>query len=219
MELPLELKSEKEPVIRKSRWKTGFWSLIILIPLFGLLVLWAGQPENEDRVSLPAVPELNPGIPTEDQVDDFPNIPFFTTPWVEATSTHSLLLPRTCGHELDAAFGAENRFVLHRIAVGENLNLYANRYQTAVNAILYINHDMQMPIWENMVIVIPVGTTLVIGTPPFEVIEQEKMLISTDRLAERFDTDAQQFRRYNEFDDSCVEFSGWILIPRKRNGT
>ena len=217
--MPRNLRGSTNPVVKKGKPKIGFWNGLILLSITMIFIVLIGQAWKTGDGSPADVSGSPINTPTEDHSDLFPDIPPFNTALLDPSPGPTRMAPRTCGHELDVAFGAENRFVLHRIAVGENLNLYANRYQTAVNAILYINHDMQMPIWENMVIVIPVGTTLVIGTPPFEVLEQEKILMSTDRLAERLNTDSQQFRRYNEFDDSCVEFSGWILIPRKRNGT
>lgn len=218
IELPHGLKNIAPP-LKKTRLKTGVWGLIVFIALSSLLVIMTGKPWVEEGKPLSTAPETIPNIPTVMEVDTFPDIPLFTTPWVGPTFISSPLVPRKCGHELDVMFGSENRFILHRITAGENLQLYANRYQTAANAILYINHNMEMPVWENAVIVIPIGTMLVIGVPPFETLELESTTITTDELAERLGSDIQQFRKYNVFDDSCEEFSGWILIPRKRSGT
>lgn len=123
---------------------------------------------------------------------------------------------RLCGHALDIPFGSDVQFVIHRVVRGENMAMYVERFQTSVEAIVGINHNLRMPLWENSMLVIPVNTTLFVGLPPFEVHEQSEVTIPLEELAERLDTDPQAFRRFNAFDDSCGTFTGWMLIPRER---
>jgi hypothetical protein len=165
------------------------------------------------------------------EVPDSPNSPFVM--WSpEATTSQSLgqtpveASPETlshpspgtggiCGHALDVPFGSKPQFVIHIVKSGESVNGFAEDYRTTVSAILSINYAIRTPIWENTVIVIPIGTTLTVGIPPLEVYETSETTTSLADLAQSLETDLSFFRKYNEFDDTCQTFSGWLLIPRE----
>jgi hypothetical protein len=121
-----------------------------------------------------------------------------------------------CGHSLDIPFGSDPQFIVHHVKSGENINGYADEYGTTVNAILSINHEIRTPIWENSMVVIPIGTTLVVGLPSFEVYEVPETTISLADLTQSLDTDIPSFLKYNAFDESCQIFSGWLLVPREK---
>lgn len=218
-ELPRDLRATFNPVERKSTLgNVVFWAVSIPFLLVGLfLVLVSEQWNMESSLSMNVVETPTHNLASDEPDNLLPTkSPLYTV--LPDSAPHSTrVASRVCGYELDVIFGDENRFIFHRIARGENLDLYANRFQTSTNAILYINYEMQMPVWENAVIVIPVGTTVGIGFPFFETFEQESIKISVDELAKQLNTNAQLFRRYNGFDETCLEFSGWMLIPRERN--
>lgn len=217
--LPRNLRATFSPVERKVTSRSVvFWIVIGLLLLVGLfLVLIGGQWSMGSTLSKDVL-ETPANTVASDEPDILPPSKSPINTEVPDTPLNSTqIASRICGHELDVIFGDEDRFVIHRIAIGENLDLYANRFQTSTNAILYINYEIQMPVWENAVIVIPVGTTVGVGFPFFETFEQESIKISVDELAKQLNTDAQLFRRYNGFDEACSEFSGWMLLPRKRN--
>jgi hypothetical protein len=217
--LPKNLRAKFSPVERNATsGNVVFWVVIGFLLLVGLFsVLIGGQWNMESSLSKDVL-ETSTNTLASDEPDNLsPAISPINTGMPDTTPNTTHVASRVCGHELDAIFGDEDRFVLHRIAIGENLDLYANRFQTSTNAILYINYEIQIPVWENAVIVIPVGITVGAGFPFFETFEQESIKISVDELAKQLNTDAQLFRRYNGFDETCSEFSGWMLIPHKRN--
>lgn len=217
-ELPRNLRATFSPVERKATSGNVVFGVLISLLLVGLFsVLIGGQWNMDSSLSNDNLETSTNTLASNEPDNLSPAASPIDTGMPDTTPNSTSVASRVCGHELDAIFGDEDRFVLHRIAIGENLDLYANRFQTSTNAILYINYEMQMPVWENAVIVIPVGTTVGVGFPFFETFEQESIKISVDELAKQLNTDVQLFRRYNGFDETCSEFSGWMLIPHERN--
>jgi len=139
------------------------------------------------------------------------------SPAPDSTLTASPEAPpmAACGHALDTPFGGQAQFVLHRVGNGENLNMYANRYQTTTEAILAVNHSLRTPVWEGWVIVIPVEMTEVDDYPAFEAYQVTGPPRSLDELAAELKADAQSLLQYNGFEEACTSFSGWLLIPRE----
>ena len=72
-----------------------------------------------------------------------------------------------------------------------------------------------MPVWEDWIIVIPVGTVDVSNFPPFELYQAIGTNLSAEDVAKQLNTDAQSLYKYNSFEGPCKMFSGWLLIPRK----
>jgi len=154
-------------------------------------------------VSPPGTPTLTP-IPSR-------------TPTKTVTPTSPPTLPPgACGHPLDAQFGAEVKFVIHRVAGGDSMDLFISKYQTSLDAILAVNFSLHIPLWAEAIIVIPVGRTDTRGIPPFEPYQASGESLSLDALAQKLNTDAQSLQKYNAFDDSCKTFINWLLIPRVR---
>lgn len=120
-----------------------------------------------------------------------------------------------CGHVLDVPFGKEVKFVLHRVISGENLTMYAEQYDTTVNAILNINYRLPSPVWENWIVVIPLDNNNVSNLPPFETYQEMGSVPTLNELARGLKADPQAFQRYNAFEEGCSSYSGWLLIPRE----
>jgi hypothetical protein len=215
--LPRELRGAVPPAIKRKP-QAGIGGLLLFFVVLGALFVWyAGLRLPAGGTSNGPAPEVPTG--------PLPAAPLFSPevlslPASEAAATGDPLgtdaSRRLCGHALDSPFGSDVQFVIHRVARGENMTMYVERFQTSIDAIVGINHNIRMPLWENSVVVIPVDTTLFVGLPPFEVHEQSEVTISLEELAEQLDTDPQAFRRFNAFDDSCGTFAGWMLIPRER---
>jgi hypothetical protein len=214
--LPRDLRGAVPAAIkRKSR--AGIKGMLLFFVILGaLIVLYAGLRLQGGRSNRPSLEAPASAIPAS---------PFFTPhvlslPASQTAATDDPLgtdAPRRlCGHALDMPFGSDVQFVIHRVARGENMAMYVERFQTSVDAIVGINHNIRMPLWENSVVVLPVNTTLFVGLPPFEVYEQSEVTIPLEELVEQLGTDPQAFRRFNTFDDSCGTFAGWMLIPRER---
>lgn len=215
--LPRDLRGTVPPGIRR-RPRAGIRGMLLFFAILAaLIVLYAGlrlqeggrsnRPSSEAPASaIPASPFSIPDVlslpASEAAVTDDP---------LGTDASH-----RLCGHALDNPFGSDVQFVIHRVARGENMVMYVERFQTSVDAIVGINHNIRMPLWEHSMVVIPLDTTLFVGLPPFEVHEQSEVTIPLEELAEQLDTDPQAFRRFNAFDESCGTFAGWMLIPRER---
>jgi LysM repeat protein len=119
----------------------------------------------------------------------------------------------TCGHTLDVPFSQNPSFVIHVMGGGESLNMYANQYQTTTDAILAINNHLTIPVKSGQAIVIPVGTSSVIGIPPFVLYQTNGTIETTQQLADQFNADVQALRQYNALTEPCTRFMGWVLIP------
>ncbi len=53
----------------------------------------------------------------------------------------------------------------HRVAEGESLQVFANLYNTSVEAIRNVNYDLIAPLWIDWLVVIPMNTMDVSGIP------------------------------------------------------
>jgi hypothetical protein len=156
------------------------------------------------------VPGTLQAIPTSNKTPQITDLPFTPSLGLAPTS-----IPEgTCGHALDTPFGKKIKFLIHRVARGENLTLYARQYETSTNAILAINYQLPMPVWEDWMIVIPVKTLDVSELPPFEPYQAIGTRLSLSELARQLNTDAQSLYSYNAFEGPCKLFSGWLLVPR-----
>jgi hypothetical protein len=120
-----------------------------------------------------------------------------------------------CGHPLDIPFGGKVQFLLHQVVSGENLDMYARQHQTTTDAIRAVNYFLPLPVWENWIVVIPIGISDVSGVPLFEPYQADGTIVSLDELAKQLSADAQSLQKYNGFDDSCRMFLGWVLVPRE----
>jgi hypothetical protein len=144
----------------------------------------------------------------------FPEAAAVTAPAPSSAAPLPFTSPGTCGHALDEPFGEDPVLVMHRVQSGENLALYADQYQTTTDAILAVNSHLPMPVWENWIIVLPVGTENVTGLPPFEPYQALGTSLSLAEFARQLDADPQSLYKYNAFRGMCRGFSGWLLIPR-----
>jgi hypothetical protein len=104
--------------------------------------------------------------------------------------------------------------VIHRVLPGENLTIYATTYKTTTDAILKINYHLPLPVWADWIVVIPVGTSDMTGIPPFEPYQAVGTSVPLQALATQLNTDLQALRKYNDFEEPCTLFSGWLLVPR-----
>ena len=104
--------------------------------------------------------------------------------------------------------------MIHRVAEGESLDMYAELYHTSMEAIRAVNYYLPLPVWANWIIIIPLNVTDVTGIPAFEPYQASGTTISMDDLAKQLNTDAASLRKYNAFDDSCKAYSAWLLVPR-----
>ena len=138
------------------------------------------------------------------------------------TPTHAISLTKPgftaivkkCGYTLDTPFGADIKFSLHQVARGETLDKLTAQYQTTVDAIRAVNYSLPPSIWEDSIIVIPIGVSDATGVPSFEPYWADGTIFSLEELALELSADAQALLKYNAFSDSCTIFKGWLIVPR-----
>jgi len=136
-----------------------------------------------------------------------------------ASQTFSPSPAIVCGHPLDQSFGTTPPFIIHRAQDGDSLDLYANNYHTSVEAIKAVNYELPIPLRREWVLVIPVGATQEAGLPIFQPYLVSEMSSSIESLAGEFSTDPAAVKQYNELNDDCQTFSGWLLIPRLKHSS
>lgn len=120
-------------------------------------------------------------------------------------------------HSLEVPIGSKYPFLIHKVRVGENMNQYAEKYHTSVEAIVLVNHDLKTPLWVDTLVVIPVGFTDVAALPSFEaylVTEKEQ---SVDALAKDLGVSAVDLSLYNAITaGEMLQPGDWILVPYPR---
>lgn len=115
---------------------------------------------------------------------------------------------------LDQVIGRETRFIIHRIATGENIALLAERYNTTDAAIVAVNYVLPVPIWVDWVVVIPIERTDVAGLPPFEPY-QVQADITAEALVAELNTGLDDFIAFNDLQPGeLLQTGDWVLVPR-----
>ena len=131
----------------------------------------------------------------------------------EATLT-APAAPGACGAALDQPIGSDPALQIHKVMGGENLNMYADQYETSVEAIQQINHRLPIPMHVGWMLVIPVGASEVGALPPFEPFQALEPNLTLEGLAALVGSDPKMLRQYNDWPEGCASYSGWILVPR-----
>ena len=217
--------------IKSARRKTRriAWSVFIIIlltmlviagqrffPGFFPLTTTAARLGLTDPAQVGVAPTFTPNailpqtLPTATLVPNT-GTPTQTNPLIRSSTTP---LPKRCGYTLDTPFGTDVKFTLHQIARGENLDKLAVQHQTTMDAIRAVNYSMPLPVWEDWIVIIPVGISDIKGLPSFEPYRADGTIFSIEELALRLNADAQSLLKYNAFDASCTLFKGWLIIPR-----
>jgi LysM repeat protein len=119
---------------------------------------------------------------------------------------------------LDVPFGNTYKFIIHRIARGETLALFAQEYGTTSEAIIKVNYQLPTTIWEGYLIIIPVNNEDVDGLPSFKAYTLSENSITLEKLAEKLHYDVDVLATYNGIDADYLLSSGdWLLLPHINN--
>lgn len=137
------------------------------------------------------------------------------TPLNMATSTTSQLAALV---NLEMPFGSQAKFVIHRVRAGESFSEITSKYKTTIEAIKWVNFNLNIPLWENSLLVIPIDMDGIDpDLPPFEAYQVKGGAIPVKDLALTLKVDAFQLSLYNGFSSDQILLNGhWLIIPRTR---
>jgi hypothetical protein len=119
---------------------------------------------------------------------------------------------------LEMFLGTEYKFLIHKVSGGENFNLYADKYNTSVEAIVTVNHNLKLPVRIGTLVVIPIGFTDVADLPAFTVYEVSQPGLSPTTLALELDISLEDLKYYNAISDTESLLAGdWLLVPHAKS--
>ncbi len=120
-------------------------------------------------------------------------------------------------HQLELPIGTDHKFLIHSVLEGENLDQYAPKYNTSVDAIMAVNHTLQPPVWVGTLVVIPIGFTDVSDMPSFEIYMVTETGMTVELLAQKFNVDPLDLRYFNALSaEERLLVGDWFLIPHKK---
>ena len=136
------------------------------------------------------------------------------------TPTLSRTSPTSTPSRLDVPIGTDYKFVIHRVLDGENLDQYAAKYNTSVEAILAVNYKLKHPAWTDTLVVIPIGFTDVAKLPSFVVyqVSEKDRGISVELLAKYLRVTPLDLKYYNGWTNAGDRplVGDYLLVPRPR---
>ena len=134
------------------------------------------------------------------------------TPTLTSTPT---VTPKPFQRTLDTPIGTDFKFVIHQVKSGENISQYAASYKTSVEAILRVNYSLNVPLWVDAILVIPVNFSAVARMPYFQPYRVTTGGITIESLAKELGTDLDDFTYYNGFKSGeQLKLGDLILVPR-----
>ncbi len=189
-----------------------FPTLIVLVSIIGLIFF---KPPEGSGSSPGMSSTIPPSITIESTRTPIPDRP---TP--SPTPTKVVITPTSMDvHGLEVPIGTLTPLVIHRVEVGDSLMTMAKTYNTTEEAITSLNYNLSLPLWPNLVIVIPLNQVDVTNLPQFEPYQTPESL-SLQALADRFACDMELLSIYNLVDQEHIFAVGeWVLIPHLREAT
>jgi hypothetical protein len=172
------------------------------------------------------------GTPTPDAGTGTPSATITPTPFptLTATPTRTRIPTKTKQptatlqptrtpepYSLDYPIGGGKKYIIHKVAPNEDLDWFAKRFYTSVEAIQAVNYSLQLPIKTGAIIVIPLNITDPAGLPIFEPYQVTAGLITIEEIAVLAEADPQQVVYYNNCTPGqTLPFRSWVLIPREQ---
>ena len=203
------------------RVKKQVW--VVVASLLGALVLayWLmGRISTDQGTTILPTPMMTrisaatAAVPTD--------IPTDSLATASADSSSAVIIPTSTEPsvvkallKLDTPLGADRKFLIHRMASGENLQLLAKRYKTEQALILQITKNLTVPVWAGKMVVVPVNQTDVTGVPFFEPYEVTQAEISTSELSQLLGVDLAKLEFYNGCVGCVLQKGSWVLIPQE----
>lgn len=115
--------------------------------------------------------------------------------------------------------GSIYQFAICKVSGGDLLENYAEIFDTSVGAIIQVNYALNLPLWDNALIVVPVGFTDVEQLPYFQPYRVTVDVITLKNLALELDANLADLAYYNSLNGRSEVYSGeWLIIPRTSPG-
>jgi LysM repeat protein len=202
------------------------WTAFVVFFLLGVLVIsWFIKPNLflSKRLEPTPIPISKSSIPlAETSLTDIvptPTLVLTSTlhPSATATSTETpTAIPFT---PVPLGLGTPSKTIpqllIHRIAQGDSLALLASRFGTSVAAIQSVNYFLPVPLWEGVLVVIPINTIDVSDLPAFEPYQIKERSMSLSDAALALNTTPELLSRYNPMDPNTILVKdSWLIIPR-----
>lgn len=119
---------------------------------------------------------------------------------------------------LGNTIGENPQFIIHRTLEGESLPLFANIYQTSVEAIRAVNYNLPRILWTDQIVIIPLNQTDMSGIPLFIAYEVEEDSETFEQIADEFSVSLEDLLHYNNVQINYqLQQGDWILIPQINN--
>jgi hypothetical protein len=221
VKMPKEMALNTHRLSKRNRLLLiGVATLILLVTTTVILrfsAAWPNQP-NQEPAPLTTGQALVPLISTPVAETDEART---STPQVTETPQTETQAPSTPTKEdpllaLDTPIGGEIQFIIHRVSEGETLQIFADQYNTTVEAITAVNHNLIVPLWTNWIVIIPYNFTDVSGLPLFAAHQVEEEFIPLPELAQQLSTSLTDMMFYNNLDAEHILHKGeWLLVPQE----
>lgn len=228
--MPGEIQYQQETKRGRNRLLIGITAALILILIFLLGFLreigWDFLKfERQEQTPLSTTSRdssLRQFTPTEE--------PLITATMATATITPTEIMPTSTQtpipspspsatqrpiFALDTPIGADPQFIIHRALPGETLLLFANRYNTSVEAIYAVNLDLQQVLWVDQIVIIPMDRTDLSGIPAFTAYQIAEETTNLEEISDLFSVSLDDLVRFNHIGPRYLLTQGeWILIPQ-----
>jgi len=130
------------------------------------------------------------------------------TPTPSATNTD--IPPFSLGYPI----GGDQKFIVYKVASGENLNYIAEKFGTSVEAIQAVNHSLPSPIWQGTIMVVPLNVIDPAGLPILTSYKVASDQVTIEEIANFMIADLQLIKYYNNCEAGQKFSAGaWVLIP------
>jgi hypothetical protein len=219
--LPPDLRNRQHGSAQRKRSKVRLWVILFVLVVIGLMVWqslssgllrFAGwEHSNGETVPVLLTETGDPTPPVAPTLVQDTSTPTFLPPSPSPTWTSTPTVVRF--HALETPIGIEHQFIIHRVLLGESLTLISTHYGTTDKAIQLVNYYIQIPLWVDSLVIIPVNQTDVSGLPVFEAYRVEKDT-PVEELAQQLMVDPAVLKYYNDLKDGQVLAADeWVLVP------